>query len=183
MTGTSDGLDTRPSGTPNVILTGFMGTGKTTVGRLLADRLAFEFVDTDVVIEERHGPISTIFAQWGETAFRQFERELAGELGQRHSLVVSTGGRMLLDPDNAAALGTTGRIFCLVASAEEIHRRVVGDGSPIERPLLAVDDPAARIIELLNERRAAYNRFTQVETDGRTPEMVAEAVLALIGES
>src|SRR5690606_6565646 len=99
----------------NVVLTGFMGTGKTTVGRLLAERLGFEFVDTDALITERHGPIPEIFARDGEAAFRQFERALAAELAERSGLVVSTGGRLMLDPASAAALGNGAAVFCLTA--------------------------------------------------------------------
>jgi shikimate kinase len=88
----------------NLILTGFMGTGKTTVGRLVAQKLGREFIDTDIVIEERHGPIDAIFNSQGESAFRDIERALAHELGQRTGLVIATGGRMLIDPENVKAL-------------------------------------------------------------------------------
>ena len=113
----------------NLILTGFMGTGKTTVGRLVAEKLGREFVDTDLVIEERHGPIQEIFDRQGESAFRDIERALAGELGQRNGLVIATGGRLLLDPENFRLLSENGRIFCLVATPEEIYQRVTGDTS------------------------------------------------------
>ena len=77
----------------NIILTGFMGTGKTTVGKLLALQLGYEFIDTDALIQERQGrAISDIFLESGETAFRQMEADLAQELGQRQGLVISTGG-------------------------------------------------------------------------------------------
>ena len=89
----------------NVVLTGFMGTGKTTVGRLLADLLGYEFVDTDEVIEQRYGPIETIFRERGEDAFRTIEREVAGELAGADRRVISTGGRMMLDPVIAETLG------------------------------------------------------------------------------
>ena len=79
----------------NVVLTGFMGTGKSTVGRLLAERLGYEFVDTDQLIVERYGPIPEIFATDGEAAFRAYEREVAGELAERQGLVIATGGRAL----------------------------------------------------------------------------------------
>ncbi|MGH9134897.1 MAG: shikimate kinase, partial [Ilumatobacteraceae bacterium] len=100
----------------NIVLTGFMGTGKTTVGRLLAEQLGFEFVDTDQVIEQRHGAIAEVFRVMGEDAFRRIERELAAELADRERLVISTGGRMMLDPQNVASLSRNGRVFCLVAT-------------------------------------------------------------------
>jgi shikimate kinase len=166
---------------PNIVLTGFMGTGKTTVGRILAHRLGYELVDTDVLIEARHGPIATIFRDRGEDAFRVIERELTAELADRTGLVVSTGGRLLLDPANASALGATGQVFCLVATADEILERVTSDPGRIERPLLAVADPGSRIRELLAERSDGYARFRQVPTGGRTPEAVAEEILVAIG--
>src|SRR5262245_28356809 len=133
----------------NVVLTGFMGTGKTTVGRLLADLLGYEFVDTDELIERRYGPIETIFRDRGEEEFRAIERNLAAELAGRDGLVISTGGRMMLDPSIASTLGAGSRVFCLVASPETIAARVL-DGPA--RPLLAGPDPLARIRELLAER-------------------------------
>ena len=164
----------------NVVLTGFMGTGKTTVGRLLAAELGFELVDTDALIEERHGPIAEIFASRGEAAFRAIEREIAAELAGRAGLVIATGGRMLLDPANTAALGAQGRVFCLVAAPEEVYARVSADGTPVERPLLAVPDPRRRIEELMAERAAGYGQFRQIPTDGRTPTDVAAAILAVL---
>ena len=165
----------------NLILTGFMGTGKTTVGRLVAERLGFAFVDTDAIIEERHGPIASIFAERGEAAFREIERGLAQELAARSGLVISTGGRFMLDEANAEVLGGTGTVCCLVAEPEEIHRRVSADRSPTERPLLTGPDPRARIVELLAERAPLYARFPQVATDGRTPSEIADEVVAQMG--
>ncbi|HEU5082943.1 MAG TPA: shikimate kinase [Acidimicrobiales bacterium] len=163
-----------------IVLTGFMGTGKSTVGRRLAERLGHEFVDTDELIEARHGPILQIFAEHGEARFREIEREVAGELAGRDGLVVSTGGRLLLDQANADALGAGALVVCLVASVDELARRLADEAE--DRPLLAGGDPRARIEELLAERRAGYARFAQVDTDGRTPDEVADAVLALLDE-
>lgn len=157
-----------------------MGTGKTTVGRIVAERLGFDFVDTDALIEDRHGPIGDIFAEQGEAVFRAIERELATELGQRDGLVISTGGAMMLDGANVEAMERTGTICCLVADAEEIHRRVVADAGRVERPLLSVPDPRARIEELLAERANGYANFHQVETTGRSPEDLATEVAALL---
>lgn len=162
----------------NVVLTGFMGTGKSTVGRLLADRTGRTFVDTDAVIEERHGPIPEIFAEHGEAAFRRFEREVAAELAAREGLVIATGGRLLLDPENEAALTGTGRVFCLVASVDTILSRVAPDGSAPGRPLLAGADARERIAALLAGRAAGYARFEQVDTDGRSPAEVTDELLA-----
>lgn len=162
-----------------MVLTGFMGTGKTTVGRLLAADLGFAFVDTDVLIEERHGPIADIFATRGEEAFREIERGVAAELATRSGLVISTGGRMMLDPANVQALSANGRVFCLVATPDEVFERVTQDPSRIERPLLKVPDPRQRIVELMSERDAEYRRFPQLVTDTMTPEAVARDLRAV----
>lgn len=167
----------------NVVLTGFMGTGKTTVGKRVAVALGYRFVDTDVVIEERFGPIAEIFATQGEEAFRQMEQGVARELAEQTGLVIATGGRMMLDRVNAAALGKNGRIFCLTATPEEILARVLGDEKGMERPLLQVPNPAQRIQELLQARRLLYEQFPQIITSGKTPDDIAqEILLRLVGE-
>lgn len=163
----------------NLVLTGFMGTGKTTVGHELALKLDMEFVDTDALIESRHGPISSIFEERGEHEFRSIERALAAELGEKNGLVIATGGRMILDPDNFRALSRNGRIFCLVATPEEIHHRVTNDLKRRDRPLLRVEDPRQRIIELLTERESEYLRFPQLTTDHAGPSVIADEVAQL----
>ena len=160
----------------NVVLTGFMGTGKTTVGRALADRLEREFVDTDRLVEERYGPIPTIFAEHGEDAFRRYEREVASELADRRRLVIATGGRMMIDAVNARRLGATGDVVCLVASLDTILDRVDVDGAGATRPLLRGDDVRPRVADLLAERTEAYGAFLRVDTDSRTPDDVTVAI-------
>jgi shikimate kinase len=163
----------------NLVLTGFMGTGKTTVGHELARKLGMEFVDTDELIESRHGAISGIFAEHGEAEFRAIERQVAQELGEKTGLVIATGGRMLLDPESFRSLSKTGRIFCLVASPEVVHERISKDESGRDRPLLQVEDPRRRIIELMNERDQDYARFHQVSTDDAHPGQVADEIARL----
>ena len=165
---------------PNVVLTGFMGTGKTTIGRVLADRLGYEFVDTDAIIVDRHGPITEIFAEYGEDHFRALERELAAELADRDGLVVSTGGRMLVDPANADVFERRHVVVALTATPDTIFLRVGGDRAADTRPMLAGDDVRARIAELLAERSAAYARFHQVATDDRWPNQIADEIVALL---
>jgi len=163
----------------NLILTGFMGTGKTTVGRLLAERLGRPFVDTDALIVERAGrPIADIFRDDGEERFRQWEAEVAEELSAQRGLVIATGGRLMLDPDNAAALGQTGPVFCLSAAPETILARVAADED--KRPLLAAGDAGSRVRLLLQHRAPAYARFRAVDTDGRAPDEVAAAIAAIL---
>ena len=164
---------------PNIVLTGFMGSGKTSVGRALAAVLQCDFVDTDAHIESRHGPIPEIFANHSEGAFRRLEADLADELAERSGLVISTGGGMLLDAAVAARLASTGRIFCLVASPATVLARVRADGIA-DRPLLDVDDPEGRVAELLAERAERYGAFERIDTDGRTvTEIVGDLVTRL----
>ena len=165
----------------NIVLTGFMGTGKSTVGRIVADRLSREFVDSDDVIEAEFGPIGRIFAIDGEAGFREKERIVALSLASRHGVVIATGGGMLLDPVAVEAFERHGRIFCLRADPTEILRRVLGD-SQVDRPLLGESDPRARILELLDVREQAYSRFIQIATDDKTPHQVADEVCALLDD-
>ena len=124
-------------------------------------------------------PIPRIFDERGEAGFRAIEQEVAHELGQRTGLVIATGGRMILDPENFRSLSRNGRIFCLVATPEEIHHRIVNDESGKERPLLQVEDPRQRIIELMTERSDDYGRFPQLITDHAGPTVIAGEVAQL----
>ena len=166
---------------PNIILTGFMGTGKTTVGKLLAKRLQRPFIDTDALIVKRDGrSIADIFAQDGEAAFRAWERTVALELAQQQGLIIATGGRLMLDEENAAALSASGQVFCLTAVPQTILARVKNNA---KRPLLNVPDPVARIQELLDQRRDAYGRFPQIVTTGKTPAQVAQEIINVMREA
>ena len=162
----------------NLVLTGFMGTGKTTVGRILADRLGCGFVDTDEVIESRAGPIGEIFERDGEEVFRELERSVARELAGRTGLVIATGGRMMLDASCSACLEPVARVVCLTAHPDTVIERI---GDTALRPLLDVADAPARVRELLAERAEGYARFASVNTEGRSPDEVADAVMALLG--
>lgn len=164
----------------NIILTGFMGCGKTTVGKLLAKELGLIFVDTDQLIEEDFGmTIPEIFATYGESRFRIKEREIAATLSKRRKQVVATGGGLMLDPQNQKALGKNGRVFCLIASPDEIFKRVSGQSNG-SRPLLEGDDPRKRINQLIEERRKSYQKFYQIDTSRRTPEEVAALIKSCI---
>jgi shikimate kinase len=163
----------------NIILTGFMATGKTTVGRILASQLGYYFIDTDELIESRIGmTIAEFFQKKGEEAFRNMEADLAKELADKRGLVIATGGRFMLDGDNAAVLGKTGKVFCLVATPEEILQRAESDDHV--RPLLQVHNPLARIVELLQQRKEGYSQFIQLVTSLRKPETVVEEILEII---
>ncbi len=164
---------------PNIILTGFMGSGKTTVGNLLAKQLGYDFVDTDHLIEERVGmTVQELFRTQGETVFRDMEAAVAQELGAKEGLVVSTGGRLMLDPGNAKSLGDSGRVFCLVATPEEIFKRVSTDGEA-KRPLLETANPMDRIIGLMQEREAGYGQFSQMFTTAKSPDEVTKNLIGI----
>ena len=154
-----------------------MATGKTTVGKLLADRLGYEFIDTDELIVERSGQsVADIFATQGEAVFREMESTIAQELGKRQGLVISTGGGLMMDADNAAVLSHSGRVFCLVATPEEILHRVSKE-KHVRRPLLEVPDPMARIVELIQQRQLGYSKFYQLDTSNLTPDEVTQKII------
>lgn len=167
---------------PNLVLTGFMGTGKTAVGRAVAARLGRPFVDMDEQIVQRAGmSIPEIFARQGERAFRALEAELVRELAGRRGLVIATGGGALVDATNRETFCRTGLVICLTASVEAILARV-GEGRG--RPLLQTDEGAAdartRITALLAQRAAAYAEIPYtVDTTDRSVSQVVDEVLRL----
>jgi shikimate kinase len=163
----------------NVILAGFMGTGKTTVGKILAQQLKKRFVDMDSIIEERAGKsISRIFEEDGEAHFRAMERNLVQELSAQNGLVIAAGGGIVLNPDNIMDFSSTGRIICLLASEKEIIRRV---SSSTARPLLEEGDKLQRVKDLMNKRRPFYEAIRdRVDTSGLTPAEVVEIILLML---
>ena len=163
----------------NVILVGFMGTGKTCVGEALAKRLGYKYVDTDDLIEVRAGKvISRIFAEDGEAYFRALESEIATELESFRDHVIATGGGIIKADDNIAALNRAGTVVCLLARPEVIYERVKDE---THRPLLEVPDPQGRIVELLAERRAQYEKSGyQLDTSDLTTDQVVDHIIALV---
>ncbi|MFT3828519.1 MAG: shikimate kinase [Opitutaceae bacterium] len=160
----------------NLYLVGFMGTGKTTVGRGVAARLGFEFLDSDHEIERLHGrTVTEIFAQEGESAFRRYEREFI-ELGHpAASQVVACGGGLIVQDGMLELVRTKGVIVCLHASVETILRRTSQNRA---RPLLDVEDPAERIRTLFAQREPIYRRAgTMILTEGRPVSEIVNHVL------
>ena len=140
----------------NIILTGFMGTGKSAVGRRLARRLGMEYLDTDELIEEREGSkIYHIFEKKGEPYFRKVEAAMVREVSHLDNHVISTGGGVVLKDENIKALRRNGFIICLTANPEVILKRTERIQ---DRPLLNEPDPEKRIKELLRMRRAYYEK-------------------------
>jgi shikimate kinase len=169
-----------------VILAGFMGTGKTEVGRRLAQSLGWSFVDTDALVESAAGrSVAAIFADEGEAAFRARERDAIEQACTMTAAVIAVGGGALLDPENRRRLLAAGPMVCLRASPEELMRRL---GLARDRPLLNGDGTAsteerrARIEALLAERAPVYALATHaVDTDGLSPDEVAVRVRAILG--
>ena len=191
----------------NVVVTGFMGTGKTSVGREVARRLGRPFVDMDAEIEARAAKsIPRIFAEDGEAAFRRMEAALCEELSAQQGacpelaegketrfsgknlvsklvegLVIATGGGALVDPANRALMMGSGVVVCLTCDAEEILRRVSAGSNP-DRPLLHVADPCAEIKRLLKVRQEAYAAIPwQVDTTSLSVKEVTARVVEIAG--
>jgi shikimate kinase len=140
----------------NLVLIGFMGTGKTSVGRLAADQMHFDYLDTDEIIQTRtRRTIADIFKQDGEPAFRELEAKVVADLADCTKTVISTGGGLPANPENLASLKTHALIICLWASPEKIWERVRNQS---HRPLLHDSDPQAKIRELLAVREPFYRQ-------------------------
>ena len=167
---------------PNLVLTGFMGTGKSEVGRRVAQQLQRAFVDMDALIEAREGrSIPEIFAQEGEAYFRQREAEVIRELAEQEGLVIATGGGALIPEENRRRMAENGVIICLWADEETLIRRLAGD---THRPLLNRPDWRRTLRELLARRRNAYAQLPHhVDTTDKTPDQVATEVIRVYRES
>ena len=168
----------------NIVLTGFMGTGKSTVGRLLARRLEREWVDMDTLIEERQRmSINQIFARYGEPYFRQLEAELCRELAQAQGLVIATGGGALVPEANLQALRQSGLVICFDCDPETVWQRIqLSDNRPLLQQ--AQDEERfTRLANLLQQRHAAYQRVPyHIEVTHRSPEEVAEIVIGMLDD-
>ncbi len=168
----------------NIILVGFMASGKSHVGRILSERTGMPLVDADSVIVERAGKsIEQIFADEGEAVFRALEREVIAELCSDKGQIISAGGGAFVDPDNRRAMLAGGMVFCLQARPETIYHRLKLDNETGQavRPLLAGPDPLRRIRELLAQRAEAYGQAHHcIDTDELTPEEVVEQALNLL---
>ncbi|MFA6431799.1 MAG: shikimate kinase [Candidatus Margulisiibacteriota bacterium] len=138
----------------NIILIGFMGCGKSTVGKLLAKELKLSFVDSDSLIEEKENKkISAIFKENGEARFRNIETRVLAELKDSDGIVLSTGGGIILKEENVSLLKKMGPIILLWADPEVIYDRIKYDK---QRPLLQVNDPKAEIEKILEFRKTYY---------------------------
>ncbi|WP_370979921.1 shikimate kinase AroK [Agaribacterium sp. ZY112] len=163
-----------------VLLVGPMGAGKSTIGRLLAAKLSYEFLDTDHVIEDKTGAdIAWIFDVEGEQGFRERENQCLAELVSRPQTVLATGGGIVCREDNRALISAADVVVYLKASVEQLLARTAKDK---KRPLLQVDDPRAKIVSLLEERAPLYESVADysVDTDGSGPRATVQAILKLL---
>jgi shikimate kinase len=163
----------------NIYLIGFMGTGKTTVGKIIAEKLKKSFVEMDSLIEEHEGKeINEIFENKGEPYFRNLEKELLLKLSGESDLVISYGGGAVCNEENISLVKRTGKVFCLSATAATIYERTKKYS---HRPLLKVASPLKQIEELLLRRFPYYRQADYiVDTEGVTPDEVAEKILDII---
>ena len=163
----------------NIVLTGFMGSGKTTVGKLLSERYGYTFIDTDQYIEEKCGcTITELFSKKGEAYFRQLETDTLKELNASlNHAVLSTGGGLPLREENAAELATLGTVIYLQITPEEVISRLSGDNT---RPLLSGDDPEQKVRDLLTYRTPLYERAADltIPATGQSPEYIAEEIIS-----
>ncbi|HEY3761025.1 MAG TPA: shikimate kinase [Verrucomicrobiae bacterium] len=160
----------------NIALIGFMGTGKTSVGRLVADQLHFQFLDTDEMIQSATGrTIADIFSRDGEPAFRALEEKTVAELAARSKTVISAGGGLPINPANLDSLKTHALVVCLWASPEKIWERVKNQ---THRPLLHDADPQKKIRDLLAVREPFYKKAdVLLNTELRSQREVAQQLV------
>ncbi len=168
---------------PLIFLIGYRGTGKTTVARLLAERLGWHWLDADALLEARHGrSIRTIFAEEGEAGFRDKESALLPELCRLHNHVIATGGGVILRPTNRDQLRTAGHVIWLTADAATLWQRIQGDRTTSERRPNLTGGGLAEVEELLRVREPLYRECAHAtfSTVDRGPEEVAEEIQPML---
>jgi len=162
----------------NIVLIGLMGSGKSSVGRCIAQKSGMEFIDTDELIVQKAGkPISKIFEDDGEPIFRDIEAETVLNASQKQGCVVSTGGGAVLRDENVENLKKNGVLFFLQASPETLYERIKDDDS---RPLLRGDDPVGILRRILTAREPFYGQADfRVDTENLLLEQVCDEILRL----
>ena len=168
--------------TSRVYLIGYRGTGKTTVGGLLARRLGHTFVDADVLLEERAGrSIADIFATEGEPGFRDRESDVLAHLSRQPRHIIATGGGVILRPANREILRNTGFVAWLAADPDTVWQRMVTDPTTAgRRPNLTAKGGLDEVRELITAREILYRETAnlRIETDRESPESIADRILA-----
>jgi len=168
-------------GMKNIVLTGFMGTGKSEVSKELSKILGWTVIDIDAEIEKSQGmKITDIFKQFGEPKFRDIETEMIKSFSKNKNVIISTGGGAVLRQENLEALRENGVIICLAATPETILKRISNNN---DRPLLQVEDPLKKIKELLEFRMPYYEKADiMIDTENKTPLKLAEEIIEKVKE-
>ncbi len=168
----------------NIVLIGYRATGKTTLARLLAERLGWSWVDADVEIEHRAGKtISQIFAEDGEGVFRDLEAQVIADLCARDQWVIAAGGGAPLRVENRRAMKAGGYVIWLQASPQTIYERMYSDPTTTQRrPNLTPGGGLEEIVELLARREPVYRETADfsVNTEGKNPQELVEEILAIL---
>lgn len=169
----------------NLVLIGYRATGKSSVARVLAQRLGWQWVDADEEIERRAGKsIARIFAEEGEPAFRELEAQVIAELCARDRIIVAAGGGAPMRAENRQAMKRGGKVVWLQASPQTIFQRMYADPTTADRrPNLTAHGGMEEIVQLLAKREPIYRETADliVDTEGKTVEMVVAEILAAIG--
>lgn len=164
----------------NIVLCGMMGSGKTTIGIKIAEITGRRWYDTDGIIADKYGKISDIFEYYGEAHFRKLETEIIRDLAQKDNLILSTGGGLVLKPENNMMLKKNGKIVFLRASLDTLAKRLKVDGT---RPLLQTSTESIRdrLAKLMRERSPIYESVADmvVDVDEKTPEENARMIIEL----
>jgi len=163
----------------NIIITGFMGTGKSIVAKELARKLKMEFIDMDQAIEERQGmSISDVFGRYGENYFRKQENKLVKELSQKENIVIATGGGTFLSSNNARILSQKGKIICLIADSQVIYNRIKRKNN---RPLIKGNNILNKINHLLTKRKKIYDNFYwKIDTTNLSVQEIVDKIIDLL---
>lgn len=166
----------------NIVLVGFMGTGKTSVGKELAKRLKTKFIEIDEKIEKKEGKtIDEIFKEKGEQYFRQVEQKIAKEVADISFATISTGGGIVINEENIKNLKKNGIIVCLEAKPEVIFDRVKKE---THRPLLKVENPGQRIKELLEKRKLFYQKADfHIDTSNLSVSQVVNKIIEIYSKN
>jgi shikimate kinase len=174
-------MTSEAKGRRGLALVGYRGTGKTTVGRIIAERLGWRFADADHELEQRAGrSIASIFANEGEATFRELEQQVVADLCLQPETVIATGGGVVVRPTNRSALRTVGFVAWLTADPETLAKRLIRDQArPNARPALTAAGTIDEIADVLTARMPFYREVSDLEVDtvGRTGFEVAQAIL------
>ena len=161
----------------NIYLVGMMGSGKSSVAKLLAQRLMRSIADLDDMIVQAAGmPIAVIFARYGEQRFRALETEQLAVCAQYERYIVATGGGVVIRDENIDRMKQSGIVIYLASPLDELYDRIAGDGA---RPLLQADNPRKRLEEIFILRKAQYEKADYtIDTTGKNPDEITETILS-----